>query len=244
MKRAHRSHFICLMALIYFFRHGQAGTRNDYDRLSDLGREQARRLGEWISGEGLTFDRILCGGLKRQKETAEIALGSLVNAEVDTRWSEFDLDAVYSGIAPLMAAEDAGFKTHWEELERTIASGDADIHRRWTRLDSAVVEAWIRGRYKIQAESWKDFVARVLAAGEAFQHTAEDAKIAIFTSATPTSIWVSEVLGSLGPERVMRFAGASLNTAMSVLHRRNGDLNLFTFNAVPHLGEPRLRTFR
>ena len=25
------------MALIYFFRHGQAGTRDDYDRLSALG---------------------------------------------------------------------------------------------------------------------------------------------------------------------------------------------------------------
>ena len=232
------------MALIYFFRHGQAGTRDDYDRLSDLGREQAGLLGKWISREGLTFERALCGGLRRQRETAEIALGSLAQVEFDVRWSEFDLDSVYSEIAPQMAAEDAGFKAHWEELERTIASGDAGIHRRWTKPDSAVVEAWIRGRYEIRAESWKAFVARVVAAGEVFRHAEDDAKIAIFTSATPTSIWVSEVLGGLGPDRVMRFAGASLNTSMSVLNGRDGDLNLFAFNAVPHLGEPRLRTFR
>ncbi len=30
---------------VYIIRHAQAGPRHDYDKLSDLGRDQARRLG-------------------------------------------------------------------------------------------------------------------------------------------------------------------------------------------------------
>lgn len=232
------------MALIYFFRHGQAGTRDDYDRLSVLGQEQAAHLGNWIRAENLQFDRILCGSLRRQKETATIALGTLDNVTIDPRWSEFDLDAVYNEVAPQLAQDDPRFRTHWDELQRTIASGDSGIHRQWTESDGLVAEAWIKGRYATRAESWDDFNARVINAGDTFEAASGHERIAIFTSATPVSIWISHVLGGLGPDRIMRFAGAALNTGISILARRNGETNLFSFNAIPHLTEPRLRTFR
>lgn len=232
------------MALIYFFRHGQAGTRDDYDKLSDLGRRQAALLGDWIRAEGLTFDRVICGGLKRQQDTASIALGSLDNVTIDQRWSEFDLDAVYGQIAPLLANEDDGFRSYWEELQRTIAGGNLEVHRQWAPPDALVVEAWIGARYATPVESWEAFVARVIDGGSGFTEMEDGQRIAIFTSATPISIWVSHVLGGLGPERIMHFAGASLNTAMTVLHRGRGETSLFSFNAVPHLTDPGLRTSR
>lgn len=230
------------MALIYFFRHGQAGTRDDYDRLSPLGQRQARLLGEWIARQGLQFDTILCGGLRRQQETAALALPEA--ARIDPGWSEFDLDAVYAQIAPQLAAVDSGFRAHWAELQRSIASGDDGIHRRWTPPDAAVVEAWIRGRFPTEAESWAGFNERVRGAGAHFAGLPDTARVAVFTSATPISIWVSEVLGGLGADRTMRFAGASLNTAMTILSARAGRLDLFTFNSVPHLEDQALHTFR
>jgi broad specificity phosphatase PhoE len=230
------------MALIYFFRHGQAGTRDDYDRLSPLGERQARELGGWIARQNLRFDSIIAGGLRRQRETAALALNAAF--EIDPGWSEFDLDAVYQQIAPQLASEDPGFRQHWEELQNSIASGDDGIHRRWTPPDAAVVEAWIRGRFPIAAETWIEFNRRVREAGQRFAALPEDARIAIFTSATPISIWISEVLGGLPPERVLRFAGASLNTGITILSARAGRLDLFMFNAVPHLGDPALHTFR
>lgn len=231
------------MSLIYIFRHGQAGTRDDYDRLSDLGREQSDVLGEWIRTENLQFDKVLCGGLRRQVETLELALGS-ESYEVDPRWAEFDLDAVYAEVAPQLAADDPSFHAHCEELQRRMESGDAGVHRHWAPADVAVVEAWVAGRYATKAESWKQFTARVLDAGKGFSELRDGQKIAIFTSATPMSIWISEVLGGLGPMKILGFAGAAMNTCMSVLHGRHGHLNLFQFNSTPHLAQPRLRTWR
>ena len=199
-------------------------------------------MGGWIARQDLKFDSVIAGGLRRQQETAAHALN--VPFEIDPGWSEFDLDAVYLQIAPQLAAEDPGFRQHWEELQNSIASGDDGIHRRWTPPDAAVVEAWIRGRYSIEAESWSQFNNRVREAGQHFSSLPEDARIAIFTSATPISIWISEVLGGLAPERVMRFAGASLNTGITILSARAARLDLFMFNAVPHLGDPALHTFR
>lgn len=230
------------MALIYFFRHGQAGSRDDYDRLSPLGEQQARLLGEWIAQQNLRFDSVVAGPLRRQQQTATLALGP--DFDTDPAWSEFDLDAVYAEIAPQLAAVDPAFHTHWEELQRTIASGDDGIHRRWTPPDTAVVEAWIAGRFPTQAETWAAFNERVRRAGEGFLSLPASARIAIFTSATPISIWMGHILGGLPPGRVMRFAGASLNTAMTILSARDGELNLFTFNSVPHLADSALHTFR
>mgnify|MGYP001228322773 CR=1 FL=1 len=230
------------MALIYFFRHGQAGGREDYDRLSELGQRQARLLGAWIARQGLRFDAVLAGGLRRQQETAALAAGPAFG--IVPAWSELDLDAVYQQGGPRLAAGEPAFRVQWEELQRTIASGDDGIHRRWTPSDAAVVEAWIRGRYRIEAESWEQFTDRVRQAGAAFSSLPEASRIAIFTSATPVAITISNVLGGLPPERILRFAGASLNTGITILSVRRGELDLFMFNAVPHLEDPALHTFR
>ena len=42
----------------------------------------------------------------------------------------------------------------------------------------------------------------------------------------------------------MRLGGVMYNTAITTLRLRADDLMLFTFNGVPHLTEPELRTFR
>ncbi|HAD08992.1 MAG TPA: histidine phosphatase, partial [Porticoccaceae bacterium] len=58
------------MSEIYFVRHGQAslGAKN-YDKLSDLGWQQARWLGEHFRDQDLNFDRIVVGDMRRHRET-------------------------------------------------------------------------------------------------------------------------------------------------------------------------------
>lgn len=238
------------MSTTYFFRHGQAGQRDDYDRLSETGREQARLLGEYLRREGMRFDRVVVGGLRRQRETAEIVLAELRagglepgRVESDERWNEFDLDVVYAGIAPQLAADDTVFKAGYEEIERRMREGDGHIHREWTHADTLVVKAWIEGRYEIDGESWAQFVARVQAAGRDLAG-ANGATIAVFTSATPISIQVANALGSRNPLHVMRLAGAAINTNYSVIAWREGEPHLGCFNAVPHLADRAMRTFR
>lgn len=238
------------MSTTYFFRHGQAGQRDDYDRLSETGREQARLLGEHLRREGLKFDRVVVGGLRRQRETAEIVLAELRavglepgRVESDERWNEFDLDVVYAGIAPRMAAEDPAFKAAYEEIGRRIREGDGHIHRQWTPADTQVVKAWIEGRYEMEGESWVEFVERVQAAGRELAGE-NGVKTAVFTSATPVSILVAGALGSRNPLHVMRLAGAAVNTNYTVIAWRDGEAHLGCFNAVPHLAEAGMRTFR
>ncbi len=58
------------MSNVYFIRHGQAGTREVYDSLSELGRTQARLLGRYFVSQGLEFAAAYAGRLLRRQQTA------------------------------------------------------------------------------------------------------------------------------------------------------------------------------
>lgn len=102
---------------LFLLRHGQAGVRSDYDRLSETGRCQSALLGEHLAREGVRFDAALCGTLERQRATArEFAEAyrragiDFPNATVDNGWDEFDISGVYAAMAPHLAASDEGFR--------------------------------------------------------------------------------------------------------------------------------------
>jgi len=225
------------MSLLYIFRHGQAGTRDDYDRLSDLGREQASLLGRYFAQEKMRFDAFICGPLQRQIETAGLVHAEIGGPapEIDPHWAEFDLDAVAAEIAPHLAAADPAFAEAY--------AAAANSHRHWTPADTQVVRAWVEGRYPTRTESWRAFNERVAGARERLAAFPADARIAVATSATPMSIWIALAL-ELKPLHIMKLAGASLNTCYSVLRLGDPHLDLLAYNAVPHLNEPRLRTLR
>ena len=51
-------------------RHGQASAGSDnYDRLSERGWQQSRRLGAWLASTGHDFDAVVLGGMRRHQET-------------------------------------------------------------------------------------------------------------------------------------------------------------------------------
>ena len=63
------------MATIYLVRHGQASFgAEDYDALSELGCRQAQVLGEYFRDCDIRLDAAYCGDLKRQRDTARLAL--------------------------------------------------------------------------------------------------------------------------------------------------------------------------
>ena len=58
------------MATLYLLRHGQASFMSDnYDKLSDLGIEQAKLLGEYFKRKNITIDAAFTGTMERQKDT-------------------------------------------------------------------------------------------------------------------------------------------------------------------------------
>jgi broad specificity phosphatase PhoE len=232
--------------LITLIRHGQAGSRVVYDELSERGHEQARALGNWFGERGVRFDAVVAGGLNRQRMTARAVVAAMEEhgiaapeIVVDTRWNEFDLDAVYAGIGPVLALENEQFRLEYAQLQRDVTDPESAVHRAWRNCDVTVVRAWIEARLEFAGESFAEFCARVR---EGLFSLPSDRNIAVVTSATPIGVCVGATL-DLSPRRVMQVA-AGFNTAFSELDLRPGDPRLVSFNNVPHLRDQRLRTLR
>jgi broad specificity phosphatase PhoE len=232
-------------------RHGQAGTRLAYDVLSETGRVQASLLGRYLHASGARFDRWTSGHLQRQRETASLAASEVSHSVspsivADEIWNEFDLDRVYNGIAPKLAAVHPEFRAHWEEVQAQVEQfGDqanAAVNRRWSPADEMVVRAWVRGEIEFDGESWEAFRARIRRALASVLETGAESAV-VFTSATPTAISVGEALGLEAPD-IFQLAGALMNASFTELRWRNGKWRLFSFNNVPHLDDRELRTHR
>ncbi len=238
------------MSSIWLIRHGQGGTRHDYDTLSPLGRTQARRTGEYLAGQKIAFRAACSGSLRRQRETAAEVAKAYAAAGLEfpeltvcPKWNEFDLDTVYREMAPALAAEDPEFRRDYADFMRLAADDAHAIQHTWSHCDAAIVRAWIEGRFPCSAGSWEQFVARVRGCRDALPEFGQGESVAIFTSAVPVAIWVAMSLG-VANGRILRIAGVMYNTALTTFRVRDGDLALFSFNGVPHLPEPELRTFR
>jgi broad specificity phosphatase PhoE len=242
------------LSRIYLVRHGQAGTRAKYDSLSELGRKQARLLGEFWAAQRIEFTAAFTGTLARQEQTAQdtaaayAASGRAFPAIVrDCGWNEFDLADVYRALAPQLCAEDAEFRCEYEEMERQArANADepgAAVHRRWMRCDRQLVSAWISGRYCYEGESWPAFCERVLECRMRLEQFGRDDNIAVFTSATPIGIWTEKTF-DIEDARAMRLAGVLLNSSVTMLRMSAGELRLHSFNVVSHLSDPELHSYR
>jgi broad specificity phosphatase PhoE len=239
---------------LYLVRHGQAGTRMQYDSLSDLGRNQAQLLGEFWASQRIEFAAAFTGTLARQEQTAGQTAAAYAAAGPpfppivrDCGWNEFDLADVYRALAPQLCAQDAEFRCEYEEMERQAwASADepgAAVHRRWMRCDRQLVSAWISGKYRYEGESWPAFCERVRECRMRLEQFGRDDNIAVFTSATPIGIWTAKAF-DIEDARVMRLAGVLLNSSVTVLRVFADELRLHSFNVVSHLTDPELHTYR
>lgn len=83
------------MGEIILVRHGQANSyaknEEDYDRLSDLGHQQAQWLGVWMRDHGMAFDHVVSGDLRRHRETVA---GMGYAADEDARLNELSYYAL------------------------------------------------------------------------------------------------------------------------------------------------------
>lgn len=242
------------MSNIYLVRHGQAGTRDAYDRLSELGHQQAKFLGAYLAEQRIAFSGAYSGSMKRQQETAFDVRAAyrekgIEFPEILTRqeWDEFNLDQIYREMAPLMCDDDPHFRAQYEAMQQQVrlsqGQQESPVHRRWLACDSQIVDAWIAGKYPYQGESWDDFRRRVAASRPEMQNGAQKTNIIVFTSAMPVAIWTGLAL-DIEDHRIMRLAGVLQNTSYSILRLKNDNLRLHTFNAVPHLHDDSLRTYR
>ena len=237
------------MGFIYLVRHAQAGTRDNYDVLSDLGLEQARLLGEHLASQRARISEIHCGAMNRQRLTAEIVRESLngngrrvPEIKGDSRWNEFQLAGLYRAFSERMCSEDSVFSADYKEMIDTLKREPHTTRGPVGRCDVAMIRAWIDNRYPdFDGESWSDFQARIKSIAGELDDSHDDA-ILVFTSATPIAILAGSAL-SVSDAQLMRLLGVIYNSSMTTLKRFGDGLRLFSYNSTPHLTDD-LRTFR
>ncbi|MCE8507234.1 histidine phosphatase family protein [Ruegeria pomeroyi] len=207
------------MSHITLIRHGQANTaardEASYDRLSELGHQQARWLGAHLADTRAHHPRVYCGTLTRHLETA--ASMGLADVVQDPRLNEieyFTLAQLFEAQHGVTIPEDReGFVEH---LPMTFT-------------------AWAEGRIQDAPESFEQFETRVQAA---LSEIAQGAGPAIVvTSGGLISMVMRQAMG-LDIPAMARVALAIMNTSMHRLYPIGTHLSPVLFNAVPHLEAP------
>ena len=154
------------MGRVILVRHGQASFFGaSYDRLSPLGREQARALGDHWARHGVAFDRVYVGPRTRHRETCELVAEAY--AQRGLPWPR--------AIELPELDEHHGLTVIKHQLGRTDLDNDA-LHpgevgdgerehaiRQFFRHYLEIMREWARGSITVAGvEPWSEFRARAL----------------------------------------------------------------------------------
>jgi broad specificity phosphatase PhoE len=234
------------MGAITLIRHGQASFgAEDYDRLSDLGRRQARILGAHWGRTGRGFDAVFRGRMRRQRETLEAAgaapeAPALPAAVESAAWDEYDSSGIWHALLPRVLAAQP-------ELAADAAAPAGD-RRAFQRLFSAVMRRWIAGEpVPAGIPSWREFsqaVAEALA--EAARTAGAHRSVAVFTSGGPIAAALQAALG-LADAAALELSWQIFNASVTRIRCGPRGMALFGFNEVAHLElerDPALLTYR
>jgi broad specificity phosphatase PhoE len=227
---------------LYLVRHGQAcfGT-DDYDRLTDLGMVQARRLGAYFASRKIRFKLIQTGTLRRHLETAEAILegrshlGDLSSSEQIPALDEYDSEAV---IGAVFAAPPSP--------QNIADSRDPDNMRRHFRMLKKALLAWAEARSQPTGlPIWHEFQSRAVAAVIEAGQRCPDGNLLVVSSGGPISAIIAAALLA-PPQTAVELNLRLRNSSLSELALSPRRHRLVTFNTLPHLDahlDPSLITY-
>jgi broad specificity phosphatase PhoE len=211
------------MGTLYLVRHGQASFgEDDYDKLSPLGHQQARRLGEYFAERGVRFDAAITGTLRRHTETFDgIAQGMGWQTEV-LQWpglNEYDSTAVIGAIHP-------------HKLEKPTSP---EMYRSHFRLLRDGLTQWMAGVVSPKGmPTYDGFVEGVTSALNHVRTHHPEHKVLIVSSGGPISTAVGHVLGT-SPETTIELNLRIRNSSVTEFAYTPKRHMLVTYNTLPHL---------
>jgi broad specificity phosphatase PhoE len=239
------------MSVLTLVRHGQADFfADDYDRLTPLGERQVRLLGEyWIRRE-MRFDEVYTGPRVRQKRSAEIV--GAAYREVGLTWpepveltdlDEFDLNGIVHHIVPAFSRSNAEFARLLEIYRRT--DDQHEKLRTFQQMFEPLLLHWqSHPGGSAGFESWPEFRQRVeRAIRQVMESPGKGRRVAMFTSGGFIGNVSRQTLAA--PDRsALELAWRLRNASLTEFVFTPGRFTLDTFNAVPHLEDPVLWTYR
>ena len=228
------------MSKIYLFRHAQASIgKENYDVLSTKGELQAAELGKYLCKEKLIFDKVYVGDLRRQKHTLEIVSDqynkngiSIPKPIVLEDLNEHQATEVMKSEFPKMM-EDPYIKSLKDKIEK-----DPKKQHSYMMLGfKYFLHKWVKNEIIVEGIiPWKKFrINSTNALKSIVDETKKGETIGVFSSGGTISSIVSEVL-KLKNELVVADLNFSIrNTSFSSLLYSNNEINLLSFNELPHL---------
>lgn len=239
------------MGRILLVRHAQASfLEADYDKLSALGEEQARRLGRYWAKRNCSFDRIFSGPRVRQKRTAEIVSEAFRDAgrelpalRVSEEFDEYPGDTILRRSLPQLLESDGKIR-EWHDRYRR-SSDLSERLKYFERIFEAVTRKWVGGELPFEGvESWAGFCARVnRGISEILAGPTRGQQLAVFCSGGPIGVAMQRALNLLA-EDTLRTVWMCRNSSYTEFLFSPNRFTLSAFNAFPHLDEARLLTYR
>lgn len=238
-----------VMSRLFLVRHAQASFGGaDYDRLSSVGEEQARRLGIYWAQRRMAFDGVFIGPRRRHSRTAEI-IGAILSASglpwpepvVLPEADEYAGLEVFHHALPRLPSQDLALL---KRIETTIRAGaEPKPSAELLGLFQRVIGKWVRGEVEVPGvESWQEFRARARRGLETMIAAGGDGRqLVVFTSTGPVAA-AMDLAFDLDDERLMEVSWQVRNTAVSEFLFSMPRFSLSVFNTLPHLSEDELIT--
>lgn len=208
------------MTEIIVVRHGQAqiGAKDEagYDRLSDLGYQQAAWLGEYWK-EWADFDRVITGTMRRQVETGRSMALNNASYSKDSRLNEMD----YFGLARVL-----------KDSHGLVTPPSQECLQSHVRQ---VLTMWACAQVGDDLESYDAFRSRILAAVR--EIAAQDGRSVIVSSTGVIATLMAEALDL----DIARKTDVFLKIVHTSVHRfeiTGDEVRLLQFCATPHLDAP------
>src|ERR1700752_4988224 len=138
------------MGRLLLIRHGQASFLDqNYDKLSAIGEEQARRLGQYWVPHKMVFDQVCTGPRIRQKDTASIVAAVYRDAGfpfpepvVMQEFDEYHGDGVLEHGLPLLLESNSKFRGLHQAFQN---SSGADRLANFEKMFEMLITKWVDG---------------------------------------------------------------------------------------------------
>jgi len=223
-------------------RHAQASFfAARYDELSELGRQQARALGEHWLRHGVEFDSAFIGPKRRHRQTYDevVAVYRAAGRAFPAAVELAELDEHHGARVMNHALGHAGGEV--VAPAPGDAAGRERAVREFFRAYDRIMREWALGQHRVEGvETWEAFRARSLRALDRLCAGNEGTRVA-FTSGGLVSSAAGWLLG-LDDDRVIDLSTVLRNTALTEVHASARRRALVSFNSLPHLPDPRAAT--
>jgi len=226
------------MGRIFLVRHGQADLFGaDYDRLSDLGRRQAERVGMALVAQGVEPAVIASGALVRQADTARFlaqTAGWAAPVEIDADFDEYRHEDLFAAAFPEFA-DHAAVAAHVAKAPHPRAA--------FQHLFEQAFARWLGGATREGGLSWAGFRARALAATRRVASRCGRGESAVVVTSGGVIAAIAQALLGAPDAEVLKLHNPIYNGSISRLMTRGDTVALSGFNDVSHLRDETL-TYR